>query len=119
MRSALLVDVFFFRMVELVTTTLDNLDKEISNFKESISVVCVPPIMMKFTTPKHLRWLFQRLGPRVFSNPNLILDSHEEIELFEKRMPRDKEAPLSRADQLTFLCPRCRKQLALKEKWGR
>lgn len=36
--------------VGLVTTTLDNLDREISNFKESIAVVCGPPIMMKFTT---------------------------------------------------------------------
>lgn len=40
--------------VGLVTTTLDNLDKEISNFKESIAVVCGPPIMMKFTTLKLL-----------------------------------------------------------------
>ncbi len=70
------------------------------------------------TTSKHLRWLLQRLGPRVFSNPNLILASHEEIELLEKRMPRGKETPLSRSDQLTFLCPRCRKQLTLKEEWG-
>lgn len=40
--------------VGLVTTTLDNLDKEISSFKESIAVVCGPPIMMKFTTLKLL-----------------------------------------------------------------
>ncbi len=40
--------------IGLVTTTLDNLDQEISNFRGSIAVVCGPPIMMKFTTMKLL-----------------------------------------------------------------
>jgi len=40
--------------VGLVTTTLDNLDEEISSISESVSVVCGPPVMMKFTTLKLL-----------------------------------------------------------------
>ena len=40
--------------VGLVTTTLDNLDEEISSIPESVSVVCGPPVMMKFTTLKLL-----------------------------------------------------------------
>ena len=40
--------------VGLVTTTLDGIDEEISSIPESISVVCGPPVMMKFTTLKLL-----------------------------------------------------------------
>jgi len=40
--------------VGLVTTTLDGIDEEIKNIEESVSVVCGPPIMMKFTTLKLL-----------------------------------------------------------------
>jgi len=75
---------------------------------------CGEPI----TTEKHLRWLVERLGPQAFSNPNLFLASHEEIELLERRIPREKGAPLGRSDHLRILCPRCRKQLTLKEEWG-
>lgn len=40
--------------VGLVTTTLDGIDEEISSFEDSVSIVCGPPIMMKFTTLKLL-----------------------------------------------------------------
>lgn len=40
--------------VGLVTTTLDGIDEEISNIQDSVSVVCGPPVMMKFTTLKLL-----------------------------------------------------------------
>ncbi|MCD6219500.1 FAD/NAD(P)-binding protein [Candidatus Calescamantes bacterium] len=40
--------------VGLVTTTLDGLEREISDLASSISVVCGPPVMMKFTTFKLL-----------------------------------------------------------------
>ncbi len=40
--------------VGLVTTTLDGIDEEISSISESVSVVCGPPVMMKFTTLKLL-----------------------------------------------------------------
>lgn len=40
--------------VGLVTTTLDGIDEEISNIADSVSVVCGPPVMMKFTTLKLL-----------------------------------------------------------------
>jgi len=51
---------------------------------------CGEPI----TTQKHLHWLV------------------------EERVSRKKGAPLGRSDHLRILCPRCRKQLTLKEEWG-
>lgn len=40
--------------VGLVTTTLDGINEEISSIADSESVVCGPPVMMKFTTLKLL-----------------------------------------------------------------
>ncbi|NOZ64766.1 MAG: oxidoreductase [Caldiserica bacterium] len=40
--------------VGLVTTTLDGVNEEISDFDKSVAVVCGPPVMMKFTTFKLL-----------------------------------------------------------------
>ena len=40
--------------VGLVTTTLDGINEEIKSIQDSVSVVCGPPIMMKFTTLKLL-----------------------------------------------------------------
>ncbi|KKK58277.1 hypothetical protein LCGC14_3046030, partial [marine sediment metagenome] len=37
----------------------------------------------------------------------------------EERVGRKKGAPLGRSDHLRILCPRCRKQLTLKEEWGK
>jgi len=75
---------------------------------------CQAPV----TTRKHLNWLVEKLGPYVFSNPNLFMASHRELELLEKTRPDRKEQPLERSDFLKILCPKCRKQLTLKEEWG-
>jgi hydrogenase-4 component H len=70
------------------------------------------------TTHKHLAWIRDRLGPLVFSHPNLFIFSLAQIELIRERPPKPKTAPLERADNLRILCPNCRKQLTLKEEWG-
>lgn len=70
------------------------------------------------TTRKHLRWVRDRLGPLAFSNPNLIISSLTQLETFAQRPSRPKTFPLERADNLRILCPKCRKQLTLKEEWG-
>lgn len=70
------------------------------------------------TTKKHLAWVRDRLGPLVFSNPNLFLSSLSEMELIEEKLPRAEDIPLERADNLRILCPRCRRELTLKEEWG-
>jgi len=75
---------------------------------------CGEPI----TTRKHLAWVRERLGPFMFSNPNLFISSLAQMELIREKRPRDKTFPLERADNLRILCPRCRKQLTLKEEWG-
>jgi len=75
---------------------------------------CGKPI----TTKKHFVWIRDRLGPLIFSNPNLFISSLTEIELIKEKLPKVEGAPLERADNLRILCPNCRKQITLKEEWG-
>jgi len=75
---------------------------------------CGKPI----TTRKHLAWIIDRLGPLIFSNPNLFITSLTDIEVIKEKLPKTKGVPLERADNLRILCPNCRKQLTLKEEWG-
>jgi len=70
------------------------------------------------TTKKHLAWVRDRLGPLIFSNPNLLISSLTDIELVREKLPKAKDVPLERADNLRILCPSCRRQLTLKEEWG-
>lgn len=76
---------------------------------------CKEPI----TTKKHLTWICERLGPFVFSNPNLLVSSLENIGVIKEKLPqKDKKTPPERIDNLRILCPRCRRELTLKEEWG-
>jgi len=75
---------------------------------------CGKPI----TTKKHLAWIIERLGPHIFSNPNLFISSLTQTELLREKLPKAEGIPLERADNLRILCPNCRKQLTLKEEWG-
>ena len=70
------------------------------------------------TTRKHLAWIIDRLGPLVFSNPNLFISSLTNLNLIKEKIPEQKGIPLERTDNLRILCPYCRKQLTLKEEWG-
>ncbi|MCD6231877.1 4Fe-4S dicluster domain-containing protein [Candidatus Aerophobetes bacterium] len=75
---------------------------------------CGQPI----TTRKHLAWIIERLGPLIFSNPNLFIFSLTQIGLIKEKLPREVGVPLERADNLRILCPKCRREFTLKEEWG-
>lgn len=71
------------------------------------------------TTRKHFRWVIERLGPFVFSNPNLLISHLTDMGLMRERLPgKEKSAPVERTDNLRILCPRCRREFTLKEEWG-
>ncbi len=75
---------------------------------------CGEPI----TTKKHFAWIKNRLGPLIFSNPNLFISYLTDMELIKEKLPKKEAIPLERADNLRILCPRCRRELTLKEEWG-
>ena len=70
------------------------------------------------TTQKHLAWVRDRLGPLVFSNPNLFMSYLTDMGLAKEKLPKTEGLPLDRTDNLRILCPNCRRQLTLKEEWG-
>lgn len=75
---------------------------------------CGEPI----TTRKHLTWIRERLGPLIFSNPNLFISALAKMELIKEKLPEREEVSAERADNLRILCPRCRREFTLKEEWG-
>ena len=69
------------------------------------------------TARKHLEWIAQRLGPIAYANPNLMLAAWGKMGLVED-VPQREDRPLSRTDNLRFLCPSCRRKLIQTEEWG-
>jgi hypothetical protein len=60
-------------------------------------------------------WVAKKLGPLCFSNGSLMLFYLRNLDLAakDKSLPK-KETEFIRADRIKILCPRCRREAALK-----
>ena len=68
-------------------------------------------------TVDQLRWVAEKLGTKAFGNMSLALILNQNLGLagpFE----RDPERPHDRGDNVSLLCPRCRREVILYEQWG-
>lgn len=65
----------------------------------------------------HLLWLADRLGPLVYTNPTLLLAAKENLSLYKPTRSKQKEVPLTRADYLRILCPKCKREIFITEEW--
>lgn len=68
-------------------------------------------------TREHLRFISRQVGPRVYSNANLLLAREEALGLVEFEVPGENGGP-PRADMARLLCPQCRRSLVAREIWG-
>ena len=68
-------------------------------------------------TVDHLRWVAQKLGPKAFGNMGLTLLLSEDLGLVSPAV-RDPQRPHDRGDNVSILCPRCRREVILYEQWG-
>ncbi|MFC1804468.1 4Fe-4S binding protein [Candidatus Omnitrophota bacterium] len=59
-------------------------------------------------------WVAKRLGPLSFSNPSLMIAYLKDLELAKKEASPSKETKKARSDRIKILCPRCRREAALK-----
>jgi hydrogenase-4 component H len=59
-----------------------------------------------------LRWLARRLGPLAFTNPTLLLVSHQALAVVEEGVQGPPGEP-GRAGRVSIQCPRCRRKTAL------
>ena len=57
-----------------------------------------------------IRWIADRLGTLTLTNPTLMLARVRELGLDEELGERSAEAPVTRADHIRVLCPRCRRE---------
>ncbi len=99
-------------------------DYELSYFdaeeaKESIEhelILC--EICGAVIAPKaQIRYLFRKLGTIAYSNPTIYLAESKEINAIETGVKRD-DRPVGRWDIMRITCPRCRRDVLLKEEWG-
>jgi len=68
-------------------------------------------------TPRHLRWVADKLGAKAYANPTLIVTTEGAMRLID-RPPRPGEPALARSDMMRVLCPACRRTIVIRELWG-
>ena len=69
-------------------------------------------------TPKHLRWVAERLGAKAYANPTLIVSADGSMRLAAKDAGRPDEPALARSDMMRVMCPACRRTSVIRELWG-
>jgi hydrogenase-4 component H len=69
------------------------------------------------TTVDQLRWVAERLGTKAFGNMGLALLISQNLGL-SGPAERDPERPHDRGDNVSILCPRCKREVILYEQWG-
>ena len=67
------------------------------------------------STIDHLKWLVRRLGTLAYGNPTLLMISQREL-IPVKSGKKGEE--LRRPDILKVLCPKCRREVTIKDIWG-
>jgi formate hydrogenlyase subunit 6/NADH:ubiquinone oxidoreductase subunit I len=69
-------------------------------------------------TPKHLRWVAEKLGAKAYANPTLIVAADGSMQLAPKDAGRRAEPALARSDMMRVMCPACRRTTVIRELWG-
>jgi len=69
-------------------------------------------------TPKHLRWVAEKLGAKAYANPTLIVSADGSMRLAAKDAGRPDEPALARSDMMRVMCPACRRTIVVRELWG-
>ncbi|MBN2415093.1 4Fe-4S dicluster domain-containing protein [bacterium] len=67
------------------------------------------------TTKKHLLWIFRKLGVLAYGNPTLLLTAQREMLPVESGGAGEE---LRRPDIFKVLCPKCRKDVMMKDIYG-
>jgi len=68
------------------------------------------------STFEHVKWLAEKLGPLAYTNMGLVLAGQRDLTPLAEATPKDK-AKIGRADHVKFLCPRCQREVFVREEW--
>ena len=69
-------------------------------------------------TRRHLLWVAEKLGAKLYANPTLILTADSPASLAAGDAPRAGEPALARNDNMRIQCPACRRTTVVRELWG-
>jgi hydrogenase-4 component H len=96
---------------DLATTgKREELKQEIE--KELLLCECCSEVIAPY---EQILWVAAKLGPLTFSNASLMLFYLQNFDLSPKEKPSlEKAQELRRADRVKILCPRCRREAAVK-----
>ncbi len=68
-------------------------------------------------TVDQIRWVAEKVGPKAFGNMSLALVLSTDLGLADD-VARAPGRAVDRGDRVSFLCPRCRREIILYEQWG-
>ncbi len=68
-------------------------------------------------TVDQIRWVAEKLGPKAFGNMGLALMLSRDLGLASD-VSRAPDRAMERGDNVSILCPRCRREVILYEQWG-
>ncbi|MCK5148416.1 4Fe-4S dicluster domain-containing protein [bacterium] len=78
-------------------------------------LICCELCGTVLTTIKHLLWIYYKLGPLAWGNPNLMVTAQREMLPVEPGLPGEM---LRRPDIFKVLCPKCRRNVMLNDMNG-
>ena len=90
------------------------LDRTLASEVVEKELVCCERCGGILTARDHLLWIFRRLGATAYANPTLL-----RIEDPGPSLPSPVSGgSMRREDVMKLLCPDCRRQVRLKDRWG-
>lgn len=68
-------------------------------------------------TRKQILWIAGKLGVLAYSNPTLFLSYLTNLKISDESISAEP-SPITRADRFNILCPKCRREVVIKESEG-
>jgi hydrogenase-4 component H len=101
------------------TTEFDlaTLDRETSMASVEKELVLCEMCRAIVGTRDHLLWVARKLGAKSHANPTLMVMEQQDMNLVSHQAAR-REAPAHRSDIMRVLCPKCRREVLVKESFG-
>jgi len=66
----------------------------------------------------HLLWIGRKIGAKRYANPTLVHIEEQHLGLIGEEERPKKSPGVKRADMMRVLCPKCRREVIVREAWG-
>jgi formate hydrogenlyase subunit 6/NADH:ubiquinone oxidoreductase subunit I len=94
---------------------LANVDKESTIENHEYELQLCEKCGALIGTKKHLRWLYEKLGPLAYTNPSLLITQSRELITQQQRSQQTESDPeVKTSDFMQILCPKCKCKLNIR-----